>query len=151
MGRRGQRSGFTLVELLMVVAIMGLAAAAVVLSVPDPRPPVGDEAERFAARLVRAREEALLTNRAVAVEATAEGYAFSSFDGVQWSPLTDGPFGQEAWAEDTAARPEGQPADAPLRVVFDPTGVAEAASLTLSRGPRAVTVAVDAAGEVRVK
>jgi len=145
------RSGFTLVELLMVVAIMGLAASAVVLAVPDPRPPVGDEAERFAARLVRAREEALLTNRAVAVETTATGYAFSSFDGVQWSPLTDGPFGEERWAEDTAARPEGQPADTPLRVVFDPTGVADAASLTLSRGSRAVTVAVDAAGEVRVR
>ena len=38
----------------------------------DPRPPVDDEAERFAARLVRAREEALVTNRAVAVEATIE-------------------------------------------------------------------------------
>jgi len=148
--RRGGRAGFTLVELLMVVAIMGLAAGTVVLAVPDPRPPVGDEAERFAARLVRAREEALLTNRAVAVEATATGYAFSSFDGVQWSPLTDGPFGEERWAEDTAARADGQPADAPLRVVFDPTGVADAARLTLSRGPRAVTVAVDAAGEVRV-
>ena len=127
-----------------------VAAGAALREDLDPRPPVGDEAERFAARLVRAREEALLTNRAVAVEATTTGYAFSSFDGVQWSPLTDGPFGEERWAEDTAARPEGLPADAPLRVVFDPTGVADAASLTLSRGPRAVTVAVDAAGEVRV-
>jgi len=144
------RSGFTLVELLMVVAIIGLAAGAVVLAVPDTRPPVGDEAERFAARLVRAREEALLTNRAVAVEATAEGYAFSSFDGVQWSPLTDGPFGDELWAEDTAARPEGQPQGEPLRVVFDPTGAAEPATLALSRKSRVVTVVVDAAGEVRV-
>ena len=140
-----------MVELMMVVAIMGLAAAAVVLAVPDPSPPVGDEAERFAARLVRAREEALLTNRAVVVEATAEGYAFSSFDGVEWSPLTDGPFSEEHWAEETRVRPENQPADQALLVVFDPTGVADAASLTLSRGSRTVTVAVDAAGEVRVK
>ncbi|MET4682217.1 GspH/FimT family pseudopilin [Brevundimonas faecalis] len=147
---RGERSGFTLVELLMVVAIMGLAAGAVVLAVPDPRPPVIHEAERFAARLVRAREEALLTNRAVAVEATATGYGFSSFDGVRWSPLTDGPFGPEDWAEDTAVRPEGQPADQPLRIVFDPTGAPDAAALTLSRGSRVVTVAVDAAGEVKV-
>ena len=147
---RSPRGGFTLVELMMVVAIMGLAASAVVLAVPDPRPPVGDEAERFAARLVRAREEALLTNRAVAVEATAEGYAFSSFDGVQWSPLTEGPFGEERWAEDTRAQPEGQPAETPLRVIFDPTGIADAAGLTLSRGSRAVSVVVDAAGEVTV-
>lgn len=135
----------------MVVAIIGLSAGAVVLAVPDPRPPVGEEAERFAARLVRAREEALLTNRTVAVDATATGYVFSSFDGVRWSPLTEGPFGDETWAEDTAARAENLlPANRPLRVVFDPTGAAEPAVLTLSRKGRSVTVAVDAAGEVRV-
>ena len=148
--RRGRRSGFTLVELLMVVAIVGLAAGAVVLAMPDPRPPVGDEAERFAARLVRAREEALLTNRAVAVEATAAGYEFSSFDGVQWSPLTDGPFGGEARAEDTVARAGDRLENQRLQVVFDPTGAAEPGVLILSREGRDVTVIVDAAGEVRV-
>ena len=56
--RAANRAGFTLVELLMVVAIIGLAAGAVVLSVPDPRPSVAEDAERFAARLSRAREEA---------------------------------------------------------------------------------------------
>ena len=145
-----KKQGFTLVELMMTVAIIGLAAGAVVLALPDPHPSASQAAEAFAARLVRAREEALLTNRAVAVEATAEGYAFSSFDGVQWSPLTDGPFGVELWAEDTAARPEGQPQGEPLRVVFDPTGSAEPATLALSRKSRVVTVVVDAAGEVRV-
>ena len=64
--------------------------------------------------------------------------------------MTDGPFGEERWAEETRVRAENQPADQALRVVFDPTGVADAARLTLSRGPRAVTVAVDGAGEVKV-
>ena len=57
----------------MVVAILGLAAGAVVLAVPDPRPAVGVEAERFAARLSRARDEAVLSNRPVAVEVTRTG------------------------------------------------------------------------------
>ncbi|WP_296165521.1 GspH/FimT family pseudopilin [uncultured Brevundimonas sp.] len=141
-----KRQGFTLVELLMVVAILGLATGAVVLSVPDPRPPVGAEAERFAARLVRAREEAVLTNRSIAVETTARGYGFSQFDGVEWKPLTDGPFGEEVWqAETSADLPE-----ATLRVVFDPTGASEAATVTLSRDGRSSTVSVDGAGEVSV-
>jgi general secretion pathway protein H len=129
----------------MTVAIIGLAAGAVVLSVPDPRPSVTQEAERFAARLSRAREEAVLSNRPVAVEATLAGYGFSSFDGVSWSALEDGPFGDEHWGEGVSVSPAE-----PLRVVFDPTGVAGPAALTLSRDDRARRVAVDGAGEVTI-
>lgn len=141
--RRGRRAGFTLVELLMTVAIIGLAAGAVVLSVPDPRPSVAEDAERFAARLSRAREEAVLTNRPVAVEATAAGYGFSVFDGAEWSPLTEGPFGPETWSDGLTVSPAGA-----VRVVFGSTGVAEPATLTLSRDGRTARVEIDGAGEV---
>lgn len=142
---RAARAGFTLVELLMTVAIIGLAAGAVVLAVPDPRPSVAQEAERLAARLNRAREEAVLSNRPVAVVTTPAGYGFSSFNGASWSPLNDGPFGTERWSDGVSV----SPAD-PVRVVFDPTGVAEPATLTLSRDGRARRVTVDGAGEVTV-
>ena len=139
-----RRAGFTLVELMMTVAIIGLAAGAIMLTVPDPRPPVGAESERFAARLSRAREEAILTNRPVAVEADAAGYQFSVYDGVHWSPLVDGPFRDEPWQAGTAMTS----AAAPVRVVFDPTGIADPARITLSREAKAVVITVDGAGEV---
>lgn len=144
-GRAPDRAGFTLVELLMVVAILGLAAGAVVLAVPDPRPAVGVEAERFAARLARAREEAVLSNRPVAVEVTLAGYGFSVHEGGGWSALSEGPFGPEVWQAGTAP----EPAEA-SRVVFDPTGVAEPLALTLVRDGKRVAVVVDGAGEVRI-
>lgn len=143
---RSRRAGFTLVELLMTVAIIGVAAGAVVLSMPDPRPSVGEDAERFAARLQRAREEAILSNRAVAVEASAGGYAFAAFDGERWSPLQEGPFGRETWSDGVVAAP----AEPPLRVTFDPTGVAEPARLVVSRDGRSIAVMVDGAGEVSI-
>lgn len=139
------RAGFTLVELLMVVAILGLAAGAVVLAVPDPRPAVGAEAERFAARLSRARDEAVLSNRPVAVEVTPTGYAFTAFGGRAWSALSDGPFGPETWQAATAIAPEEG-----ARFIFDPTGVAEPIALTLARDGKRRTVSVDGAGEVRI-
>ena len=142
--RSAIRRGFTLVELLMVVAIIGLAAGAIVLSVPDPRPSVAEDAERFAARLSRAREESILSNRPVAVEATATGYGFSVFDGAAWSPLVEGPFGPETWTAGTTV----QPSDAPVRAVFDPTGVAEPMTVTLSREHNSSTITIDGAGEV---
>lgn len=130
----------------MVVAIIGLAAGAVVLSIPDPRPSVAAEAERFAARLTRAREEAVLSNRPVAVEATVVGYGFSVFDGAVWSTLAEGPFGPETWAPGTMVEPSG----APVRLVFDPTGVVEPATVTLTRDRNSRTVTIDGAGEVSV-
>lgn len=138
------RAGFTLVELLMAIAIIGLAAGAVVVSVPDPRPSVAEDAERFAARLVRAREESILSNRLVAVDATQTGYGFTAFDGARWSTLDQGPFRPETWSAGTAL----ESAAGPARVVFDPTGVAEPATVILTREGSRRTVAVDAAGEV---
>jgi len=142
--RAANRAGFTLVELLMVVAIIGLAAGAAVLSVPDPRPSVSGDAERFAARLSRAREEAILSNRPVAVDATAVGYGFMVFDGAAWSALDEGPFRPETWTAGTTVASSG----VPVRIVFDPTGVADPGALTLTRERHSRTVVVDGAGEV---
>ena len=137
------RAGFTLVELMMTLVVIGLAAGAVVLSMPDPRPAAGEAAERFAARLVRAREEAILTNRLVSVTTDPQGYAFARFDGDVWTPL-DGPFARQAWGEDVRAPRR------PMRIIFDAVGGAEPAVVELSREGQAVTVRIDAAGEVTV-
>ena len=137
------RAGFTLVELMMTLVVIGLAAGAVVLSMPDPRPAAGEAAERFAARLVRAREEAILTNRLVSASTDADGYAFAGFNGADWIPL-DGPFERQVWGE--AVRAPSRP----IHIVFDATGGAEPAEVELSREGQVVFVRVDAAGEVTV-
>jgi len=81
------RAGFTLVELLVVVAIVAILAAALVIA-------TGGSAERrlsgvageFAARVAHACEAAELGGRDVGMEVRLDGYAFSRFDGVAWQP-----------------------------------------------------------------
>jgi len=142
---KSERCGFTLVELMATLAIIGLAAGAVMLALPETTPDVADEAARLGARLTAAREEAVMTNRAVAIEATATGYAAQVFDGAGWRPLTDGPFHPETWQAGTTLKSDA------VRVAFDPTGVAEPATIILTREAATATVAVDGAGEVRVR
>lgn len=139
---RGSR-GFTLVELLVVLVIIGLAAAAVVLTMPERGGSLHSEAERFAARTKAARDNAILRAHAVAVQVGAGGYEVAD--------RTDAGWRVEAhydWAGETIPDVAGAPA-ASLR--FDATGMTEPAEVTLRRGEREAVVEVGADGGIHVR
>jgi general secretion pathway protein H len=141
-------AGFTLVELMVVLVIMGLVATAVVLSLPDDDGAKLDrEAGAFAVRLKRAQEEAVLTNRPVAVSVDAQGYGFQVYRRGAWTPLEEGPFQARSWGQGVSA---SLTAGAAGGVRFDPTGTAEPASVVLSQDGRSAEVAVSAEGRVSV-
>ena len=144
--RRRREAGFTLTELMVVLTIIGLLATVVVLSMTDGRPSGAQEAERFAARLVRARDEALMTNQTVEVAVSPRGYAFRVSGPRGWTPLEEGPFREVGWSPDTHL----SATDAVDRVVFDPAGVATPADYVIARGRLRSRVSVDTAGNVRV-
>src|SRR5690606_9353841 len=93
--------GFTLVELMVALAVIGLAGAAVALTLPSGDDGLAKEAETFAARLAHARDEAILGMRTVEVEVTARGYGFSRrrFEG--WQPLEGRAFTAVDWGVGT--------------------------------------------------
>jgi len=142
--RRKAEAGFTLVELMVVLVVVGLISAAVLLTMPSGAN-VSREAEALGARLVRAKEEAILTNRSIAVSVGSDGYAFLARTRTGWSPLVEGPFKPVRWGEGVVA--SAQPAG---EVRFESTGQAEPISVVLVRQSRRARVSVDAAGNVRI-
>lgn len=86
MGGR-DRTGMTLVEMLVVLAIVGVSAGMVVLAVGGGRSDVAaqTEANRFADRIRLAADEALIASRPITVRMNPTGYAF----GAVGSPLGD--------------------------------------------------------------
>ena len=140
--------GFTLVELMVVLAVIGLAGAAVALTLPPADDVLLEEADALAARLAHARDEAILGMRTVEVAVGPRGYGFSRrrFDG--WEPLGGRAFASVDWTPGT--QPRLPPGEARMAFRFDPTGAAEPGSLVLLREGRRMQVTVDSGGEVTV-
>jgi general secretion pathway protein H len=136
--------GFTLIELMVVITIIALASAVVVFAIPDPRGRVVDEAERFAARVLAARDDAVVQGRDVRVRVSADGYSVERRRRGAWEALRDKPFRPIEWATGTGAN--GAEA-----IQFDSTGTpAAATTLILTREAARASVAVAANGDIRV-
>ena len=147
--RRSAEHGFTLIELMVVVTIIGLASAVVAFAMPDPQGRVLDEGLRFAARVRAARDIAIVEARPVSLWVTGGGYGFDRRIGGAWTPVADKPLRVERWSDQTRATlPDA--ATGRTRVTFDPTGVADrSVDIRLSRRGADALVRIGADGEVR--
>lgn len=146
--RRSAEHGFTLFELMVVLTIIGFISAAVVIAIPDPRGRVVEDADRFAARVAAARDEAVVTSRPMGVWVSASGYGFQRREGNQWVPVEDKPFVSANWKTGTRAL-VGK--DGRQQIGFDGTGLpTDPMTVTLAREAERVAVTVDMAGKVMV-
>ncbi len=122
---------------MVVLVIIGLASAAVMLSLPEAGGSLAGEADRFAARTKTARDTAILESRAVAVQIGRGGYDVARRENDAWR--TEAHYD---WAQRTVPEVGGSN-EASIR--FDSTGFSEPARVTLRRGTD--QVAIDIAGD----
>ncbi|WP_439546901.1 GspH/FimT family pseudopilin [Sandarakinorhabdus sp.] len=132
-------AGFTLVELTVAMLIIGVASAALMLSLPAPGGDVRRQADRLAAHAAAARDLAISCGCAVRLATDVAG----------WQILRQAAAG---WFPDPTMKPAALPAGMALPVAsvdFDATGLATPARLLISTDGSAAAVTIDAAGGVR--
>lgn len=87
---RGTTSGFTLLELLVVIVLAGILLTLVSVSVtPDPRQQLAREGQRVGRLLALASDESRIRQQAIVWEADLNGYRFVSEAGGERQLLTD--------------------------------------------------------------
>ena len=103
-------AGFTLIEVMVVVLIIGITVSMAMLSIGSGELPVQTEARRLQVLLGLVREESILQGRNLGLRFKADGYQFFALSGEHWLPLE----------EDSMLRPREMPSD--LRLELEAEG-----------------------------
>jgi general secretion pathway protein H len=135
--------GLTLVEMLVVLAIIGISTAAAVLAMGSGHDGSGPaEAQRLLARIQLAADEAMISDRSLALAVAPTSYAVleRSDAGASWQPTT------LAGIDDIHKLPSGMQLSAPPAGELLPLDAAAAGrpfAVTLVRGDQRWTVSFD--------
>lgn len=142
------RNGFTLVELLVVLFILGLAAGAVALTIPTGSQDVRNEATAFAGKVAALRDRAILEGRPVGLWVQPSGYGFEAREDGAWLPLEESPFAAAAsWKNGVVAQTGSAPR---IEIRFDNVGMPSTpARIELTDGDDNAAVEIAANGDVK--
>lgn len=154
----GIRSGFTLVEILIVVVIIGIALSLALANLfPDEREQLREESERIYTVLQAVRDESALGGRAIAVRLNDNQLEFLERD-----PHAVETVWQPAQAQGLKARPlaagiamelasGGRALGKDQVITFLPTGIGTPFTLTLSNARDKRTIEGDPLGNLAMK
>ena len=144
MRARTRRAGFTLIEILVVIALLGIAAAVVVLSVSgsDDRL-LREETARLGALFRIAQDETRITGRTLVWEADVSGYRFRPFDEEGARDWSDDVLRKRDWPFPVRSIDGG-------RIVFGREPLLDPATLLIATDRSEVRLALDALGNLKL-
>jgi general secretion pathway protein H len=145
---RRAESGFTLVELMVVLALLALATTAVIITMPASGSAAQAEADRLALRVAALRDLAIVEGRPAALVVSPSGYAFERQTEAGWEPLSGRGFARRDWPAGVGIAASSTNA-ALIRVSFDTMGMTAAPQkIVLSDGDGRAALTISATGGV---
>ncbi len=162
--RKGQR-GISLVEILIVLAILAMVAGVVVINAPPGRSSMRETSDRFAARLDFAAQEAITNGTLIGLSVDQEGYGFYRYNRGGWTELEEksiagssfDPEYSVSFEIDNAAKKneeadKSQAKDTAIRpaILLSSTGETTPFTLIFVDTRETIRVALDNAGHVKV-
>ena len=151
-----KQAGFTLVEVLCVLALLGLTAGLVVLNLPKPTPPFRAEVQSVTTLLNLAARQSVIDGKSRGLDFTTSQLNILQYDG-EWimdrqqdftgiSGLNLNVEGQDIDLNDREKKKEKS--ELPPLIYFDATGNVTPFSLSLNGREESFTLAPDARGRI---
>lgn len=139
--------GFTLIEVLIVVAIVGVVGSIIALSSRSaPSRLLEAEADRLIQLLSMARDEAELSGQPLALTFSTEGYVFQKRDRRgRWHPFSDDLLRPRQWPFQVAGL-RLEPGSPGNKLYFEPAGRMLPFTLSIETAEQRVAISGDALG-----
>ena len=144
---RHAQAGFTLVELMVVLAVMGLLAGVAVWRWPAGGDKARADAFALATRIAAVRDSAIVGGRPIAFVVEPSGYRFEVRERTGWVPSKEPNLRNKSWSRGVSVSAPG----GTTRTRFDAIGLPDRPStMRLRSGATATEIRILADGEVKV-
>jgi len=150
-GRRiTKEAGFTLVEVLCVLGLISVMSAVVVLSIPQPKSALDEQAARLTGELNALVQDGLISGFVTAAGFSRDGYALYSFENSEWTQRAGGDWDNNyrLTLERTSVKLEMPKTTEPI-IMFQPTGLSTPFEFTLSN--RETKYALKTSGDGKIE
>ena len=150
MTARPQReAGFTLIEVLTVLIIIGLMTSIVILTVPTPKSTLDKQAEFMVGSLNQLAQNSIITGKVSAAGFSQLGYVLYEYADDEWQELSSNEWGESYRLRYTRADARlDVPEDAAPSILFQPTGLSTPFELVMSDNDREYTLVTSGDGRV---